>query len=275
MTTTEQTTYDPNTWQLPVATEHVFAPKRQRYCLVVPVWNEGQRIKNVLTKLQAHTDKIDIVVIDRGSTDGSTDAAYLQSMHVRALLVLGDTGAPPSQIVTGAQLRLGYAFAMQEGYDAVITIDGNDKDDVPALPNFIKLLEEGYDFVQASRYAPGGKGVNTPWVRDLVIQYIHVPIVSWLAGFSYTDTTQGYRAYSRALLTDPRLAIFRNDFIGYELLVYLSVNAPRKGFRVTETPVTRTYPAKKKAPTKITFIKGNLALLKTLLDVGRKRYDPR
>jgi len=267
--------YPQQTWQIPEATPNIFSTKSQKYCLIIPVWNEGERIRNVLTKLQSFSNLIDIVVVDRGSTDGSINHDYLKSKRVRALFVLSQNDYPTSQIVTGAQLRLGYAFALAEGYDGVITIDGNDKDEVAALPTFIALLKEGYDFVQASRYLPGGKGINTPWVRDFAIKCIHVPIVSFLAGFTYTDTTQGYRAYSRRVLTDSRLAIFRSVFIGYELLVYLSVNIPRLQYRVIETPVVRTYPAKKKVPTKITFIKGNFALLKTLFDVARKRYDPR
>ncbi len=259
-----------STWEVPLYEVKVFAPRRTKYCLVIPVYNEGERIRSVLTKLQKYTDRIDVCVLDKGSTDGSLEPSLLQTLGVRALLIKDahDTGK------LSAQLRMGYAYALNEGYEGIVTIDGNDKDDVDALPSFIVRLDEGYDFVQASRYVPGGKGINTPVIRDLAIRIIHAPLISILSRFHYTDTTQGYRAYSRTFLLDERVAPFRKIFAGYELLAYLSVKAPRLGYRVIETPVTRTYP-KGKVPTKISAVRGNLDLFTILAKLCVNGYDKR
>ena len=66
----------------------------------------------------------------------------------------------------------------------------------------------------------------------------------------------------------------RDIFIGYELLAYLSVRASQIGLRVCEIPVRREYPANEKTPTKISFFKGNMELLRILFRLSKKIYDP-
>ncbi len=153
-------------------------------------------------------------------------------------------------------------------------MDGNNKDDPSALPSFIKALESGIDHVQGSRYIRGGQAVNTPFLRHWGVRLMHAPLISWASGHPYTDTTNGFRAYSRRLLEDPRVAPFRDAFVGYELHYYLAIRAARLGFQVLEVPVTREYPAAGQTPTKISGWRGNWSILKTLLKVVRGDYNP-
>src|SRR5579871_6337668 len=150
--------------------------------------------------MAAVADQVDIIVADGGSTDGSLALDSLGEFQLRALLVKRDAGK------LSAQMRMAIAFALDEGYDGMIVIDGNDKDDVSAIPTFLRLLEDGYDHVQGSRYIPGGHGINTPLSRSLGVRLLHAPAISIAARTRYTDTTNGFRAYSRRLLTDPRVA---------------------------------------------------------------------
>jgi hypothetical protein len=90
----------------------------------------------------------------------------------------------------------------------------------------------------------------------------------------YTDTTNGFRAYSRRFLTDPRVQPFRDVFQAYELHYYLAIRAARLGFKVAETPVTRRYPARGPTPTKIRGFRGNAAILRTLAAAVIGRFDP-
>ena len=100
------------------------------------------------------------------------------------------------------------------------------------------------------------------------------PLISLAAGARYTDTTNGFRAYSRRLLSDPRVQPLRDVFVGYELHYYLAIRAARLGFRAIEAPVTRRYPAAGKVPTKISPVKGNLLILRTLAAVVFGRFNP-
>ena len=256
-------------WQVPTFETPVWLGRQHPCCVVIPVINEGERIKRLLSRMAAlKIDEIaDIIIVDGGTTDGSLELKTLQQKSVRGLLV--KTG--PGKL--SAQLRCAYAFALDQGYEGIVTIDGNDKDDPEAIPRFIEAIEQGVDFVQASRFIAGGAAENTPKSRDFAIRFIHAPMLSRFSGFGWTDTTQGFRAYSRKMLLDPRIAPFRDVFNTYELLAYLSYRAPQLGYRCLELPTIRRYP-KGEVPTKISSFKGNLAVLRVLLRACRGAYNP-
>lgn len=233
--------------------------KKSNYAVVIPVINEGKRIISLLSKFQKlNLKNIDLIIVDGGSTDQSLEK--IQEKGVDTLILKLGLGK------LGAQLRCAYHYCLNRGYRGVITIDGNDKDDPSAIPQFIKKLEEGFDFVQASRFIPGGEEKNTPLTRKLAIRLIHAPLLSLSSGFQWTDTTQGFRAYSANLLSSKDINIFRDYFNNYELLFYLSHIAPRLGFKCVEVPSRRSYP-KGKVPTKINGFTGNIKVLWTLIKV--------
>ncbi len=246
------------------------SPRATKYCLLIPIINEHGRIEAELEK--AKTFGIDwacdIVICDGGSTDGSTDMDMLRKFGVNTFLV--KTG-PGKQ---GAQLRMGFWWALQRGYEGFVTIDGNNKDSIEDTLKFLEKLEEGYDFVQGSRFIKGGKAVRTPLSRYLAVKLLHAPLISITAKHHFTDTTNAFRAYSRRYLEDQRVQIFRDIFNSYELLAYLSVRASQLGMKVCEIPVTRTYPLGEIMPTKIVGFKGNLLLLKILLNNLLGKYNP-
>lgn len=257
-------------WQVPTFDTPLWLGRQHPWCVVIPVINEGARIKSLLSRMASlKIDGIaDIIIVDGGSTDGSLKIDSLQQNGVRGLLV--KTG--PGKL--SAQLRCAYAFALDQGYEGIISIDGNDKDDPEAIPRFIEALKQGVDFVQASRFIAGGMAENTPKSRDFAIRFIHAPMLSFFSGFSWTDTTQGFRAYGRKMLLDDKIAPFREVFMTYELLAYLSYRAPRLGYRCIELPTVRRYP-KGEVPTKITSFKGNLAVLEVLFRACFRCYNPK
>ena len=247
-----------------------FAGKGHKYCLLIPLFNEGARFSSQLEKMRAAGvfEAVDVAICDAGSTDGCTGHDLLTRYGVNALLVRRGRGR------YSTDLRMGYAWALARGYEGFITVDGNDKDDTAATPDFVARLDEGYDYVQGSRYIPGGKGINTPLIRQLALKLINEPVMSLCAKQHLTDTTNGFRAYSRKFLTDPRVQPFREAFFGYELIYYLPVRACRLGFRVVETPVTRAYPDSGEVPSKIGGFKGNLYQLSILWHMIRGDYNP-
>lgn len=247
-----------------------FFPKRSRYCLLIPVFNEHGKLEPELERAKRFgiDELVDIFILDGGSNDGCTEEKTLQKEGVSTLLV--KTGAGKQ----GAQLRMGFYYALERGYDGVITVDGNNKDSVESVPLFIERLEEGYDFVQGSRYIAGGKAENTPFYRYIAVKWIHAPLVSKAAGEKFTDTTNAFRGYSKRYLKHPDVQIFREIFSGYELLAYLSIRAAQLDLKTTEVPVERRYPKAGKTPTKISPVKGSANLLGILLKAVHGRYNP-
>lgn len=258
------------TWEFPDFEETELHPKKHKYCVCIFVINEGEKVQKQLKTMKPFTKQIDIVVADGGSTDGSLEPSFLKSQNVRALLTKKGKGK------LSAQMRMALAWAMHQGYEGVIVVDGNGKDDITAIPDFIKLLDEGYDHIQGSRFIPGGKAINTPLERTLGLHLLHAPLLSLASRHRHTDTTNGFRGYSSKLLKDEGLQIFRDIFQTYELHYYLAVESARaKTFKLTETPVIRAYPAKGKTPTKISPIKGNLHVLKVLFKAAARQYRPK
>lgn len=244
--------------------------RKTKYCLCIPIINEGERIYKQLQRAQQHgIDKlVDIIICDGDSTDGSTEINQLKAVGVNTLLTKKDSGKQ------GAQLRMGFWFALQRGYEGIITIDGNNKDSIESVPLFIEKLEQEFDFVQGSRYVEGGKAINTPKIRHFAVKFIHSPLISLTARHRFTDSTNAYRCYSKKYLTHPKVQPFRPIFTTYELLAFLSVRASQLGLKVGEVPVERKYPESGKVPTKISFFKGNFNLIKILVNNLFGKYNP-
>ena len=255
-------------WEVPEFEAQIYAPRRNIYALVIPVINEGERIRAQIARTSALDFPVDIVIADGGSTDGSLDPQFV-SDKVRAVLV--KTG--PGKL--SAQLRLAYSWALQEGYQGIVTVDGNGKDGVAAIADMVSKLRDGYDYVQGSRYAPGGLAENTPLERTVANRCVHAPLLSLAGRHWLSDTTNGFRAYSRRYLLDSRVAPFRDIFMRYELLFYLTVRAGQLGYRVTEIGVERRYPADIPPPTKISGLSGKLDVLRQTFGAALGRYHPR
>ncbi len=248
-----------------------YAKKSKDYVVLIPIINEGDRIKKELMRAGKYHvgDYADLVICDGGSTDGCTEEKRLRRLGINTLLTKQDIGKQ------GAQLRMGIWWALQRGYKGIITIDGNNKDSIEDVPLFIEKLKSGYDFVQGSRFIKGGKAVNTPFIRLLSVKLIHAPVISLTARQRFTDTTNAYRAYSARYLQDKRVQPLRDIFMTYELLAYLSVRATQLGYKACEVPVTRAYPKSGKTPTKISFFKGNSELMKILFKNLFGIYQPK
>lgn len=247
----------------------VFRPKASHVALIIPVINEGDRIRRQLTAI--HEDgiheQVDVVIADGGSTDGSVESGFLLGAGVRARLTKLGPGRQ------GAQFRMALAWALAEGYEIFVTMDGNGKDGIDGILRIAEKVAEGYDYVQGSRYHPEGRAINTPLARKLLGRFVHAPVCSLSAGARLTDTTNGFRGYSRDLL-EGSLEVFRDCFSGYEFLFYISCRAARFGYAVTEVPVTRSYPASGKVPTKMTSLGAKLGVFSELWRCATGHYDP-
>lgn len=247
-----------------------YKEKQMKYCICIPIINEKERIKKELLKAKKYgIDKLaDIIICDGDSKDGSTESEQLKKLGVNTLLIKKDVGKQ------GAQLRMGFWWALQRGYKGIITIDGNNKDSIEDTPKFIEKLDAGYDFIQGSRFIKGGQAINTPLLRWMSVRLIHAPIISFTAKQKFTDTTNAFRAHSKKYLEHVKVKPFRDIFSTYELLAYLSVRASQIGLKVCEIPVIRKYPRNKKLPTKISPIKGNCNLFKILIKNMIGIYKP-
>ena len=256
----------PKYYQIPKYEQAYTSEKQNDYCVAIFVINEGEKLHKQLQRMQNSNLNIDIIISDGGSSDGSTDSRVLKNLGVNTLLIKKENGK------LGSQMRIAFSWAIEKGYKGVVVIDGNNKDSVENINDFVEKLKLGYDHIQGSRFIPGGKAINTPKSRLLGLKVLHVPMMRLASGFKYTDTTNGFRAYSRKLLLADNMAVFRDVFTSYEYHYYLAIEAVKQGYKCIEIPVTRIYP-KGKVPTKISPIRGNLNVIITLFKSCTGRFN--
>jgi dolichol-phosphate mannosyltransferase len=255
-------------WELPNYSVEEYAEKSSEYCITFPVFNEGERISIQLERLKPVCGNVDIIICDGDSTDGCTEAKKMKKHGVRAVIRKNGAGR------MCAKIRLSLAYALRQGYEGIMTADGNNKDGVEAVPQYIAAFEAGCDVVLGSRYLPGGRSENTPLLRSLGIRLLHAPLMSLFARRRLTDTTNPFRMYCRDYLLDSRLKPFRKIFDSYNLHYYLAFQAVKLGYRVEEIAVERSYPPDAPPPTHITGIKEHGRIVLELLKTVTGGYDP-
>ena len=253
--------------ELPKFDLHVFKSRKTKYCICIPIINEGEKIKKQLAEMKKIIPLADVIIADGGSTDNSTSPKLLKRFGVRTLLIKKSPGRQATQ------LRMAFAYALDEGYKGIIQMDGNNKDGINAIPSFIKALDQGYDYIQGSRFIKGGKAINTPFRRSIGIRYFVSPVLSLASKYWYTDVTNGFRAYSRKYLLHLDVKPFRNIFVSYSLNFYLTVRANQLMLKTKEIPVTRKYP-KGKIPTKMSGLGSELNLFSEVLKTALGYYYP-
>ncbi|MCA9404843.1 MAG: glycosyltransferase family 2 protein, partial [Candidatus Omnitrophica bacterium] len=207
--------------------------------------------------------QVDYLVMDDCSTDGTTE--LIQSYAGRGV----QTIRHERQSGVGAAIRTAIRHARQQGYECLAIMAGNDKDNPQELPRIIDpILKEGYDFVQGSRYlGGGGTGGDMPFYRKLATR-MHPVLMSMITGRRVTDSTNGFRAFRLTVLDDARINLDQPWLDKYELEPYLMFKAIKLGYKFTEAPVTKIYPAKKLGYTKMKPITGWWSILRPLIFLG-------
>jgi glycosyltransferase involved in cell wall biosynthesis len=198
-----------------------------RTLVFIPAWNEEGSIAAVIAGVRESLPEADLLVIDDGSTDATTERAREAGALVASL---------PFNQGLGAALQTGYLHARREGYDFCAHLDA-DGQHPPA--EVARLLEEVYanraDLVIGSRYRDPGKAESDDY-KPTISRRIGTGVFRFFLTLAtrqrFTDTTSGMRAANREvmLLFSER---YSPDFAEIESLQL----AVREGLRVEEVPV--------------------------------------
>jgi len=237
-------------------------PLRVLACSVA--FNEAVKIARVVERVN-RADVDEFIVLDDGSTDATP-----QAVRDRGFRVVSH----PSQSGVRAAIRTVVRLAQKEQFDVVVIMAGNDKDRPQEIPRLVDPIRRGdADFVQGSRYLPGGDFGNMPVYRRLATQFVHPWLFSRVAFRRITASTNGFRAFRVSLFDDPRIDIDQDWLVKYELEPYIFFKAIRLGYKVREVPVTKIYPPHEQGYTKMKPITGWWSILRpiVLLGLGLKK----
>ncbi|MFH1671317.1 MAG: glycosyltransferase family 2 protein [Candidatus Portnoybacteria bacterium] len=209
--------------------------QNKKVILIVPVFNERGRINEVVKKTKG-TSIDEVCMANDGSDDGSDDVAR----HLGATVL-----SHQKRMGIGAAIRTGIKHALADNFDIIVVCAGNNKDNPQEVDGLLKpIVEDGYDYIQGSRYLKGGKWGNMPLHRKIGCPLFAL-LYSFLMGKRFTDVTNGFRAYTTKFIQDKRINIDQKWLDGYDLEFYLQYKAITLGYKIREVPVTKIYPNKK------------------------------
>ena len=207
--------------------------------------------------------KVDYLIVDDGSTDGTSEMiSSFSSQGVQTVKHAVRTGV-------GAAIRTAIQCASDKGYEVLVIMAGNDKDNPEEIPYLLSpILEKEFEIVQGSRYLGGNRiGGDMPFYRKLATK-LHPFLFSLFVGRKVTDTTNGFRAMRLSLFQDARINLDQQWLNAYELEPYILFKSIRLGHRFCEAPVTKIYPARALGYTKMKPIVGWWSILKPIFYLG-------
>ena len=234
--------------------------------LVVPVaYNENVKLKTAIERYLSSCvrDRTDYLIVDDASDDGTTEV--IESFIAQDVATVRHS----QRKGVGAAIRTAIQYARTKGYGVLVIMAGNNKDNPDEIPRLVDpILNDGYDFIQGSRYLAGkGIGGDMPAYRKLATR-LHPLLMSLITKRKVTDSTNGFRAFRLSLFDHPRINIDQAWLDHYELEPYLLFKAITLGFRFMEVPVTKVYPSRKLGYTKMSPITGWWSILRPLVFLG-------
>jgi dolichol-phosphate mannosyltransferase len=200
--------------------------------IVMPTYNERENLPRMVQRLLSLPVKVDLLVVDDNSPDGTgklADELAARHPEVHVLHRQEKNGLGRAYIA-------GFKWALARHYEFVFEMDGDfshNPDDVPA---FLEAAENA-DLVLGSRYVNGIRIINWPLHR-LMLSKGAAAYVKIITGMPITDPTGGYKCFRRSALQALNLDEVQSN--GYSFQIELTHKLWRQGYRVAEVPIIFT-----------------------------------
>ena len=213
---------EPNERSANVATHY---PKLS---IIIPAYNEERRLPDTLKKItawmQSITFAVEILIVENGSQDRTTEIAESFAHRFDNIIVLHSSKGK------GAAVREGM---LQGKGDLLFVCDADLSMPIAEIENFLPLCAAGYHIVIGSREAPGARRYNEPFHRHLIGRVFNA-IVRVLVIPGFDDTQCGFKLFQREVARD----VFRRQTIfGWTFDVEVIYIALRYGYRIAEVPI--------------------------------------
>ena len=200
-----------------------------RILIVIPTYKERENLETLFTSIREHQPEADILVVDDASPDGTAEYAESLGARIGRVCVLRRAG----RFGIGSAYRDGFRRGLEQGYDRLVSMDGDLSHDPSYLPDLVRLTESA-DVAIGSRYVHGISVVN--WdLKRLALSVGGNRYARLVTGLPVRDCTSGFQCFRREVLE--RVGVGRLRSNGYAFLVELKFLAHRYGFRLRELPI--------------------------------------
>jgi hypothetical protein len=220
-----------------------------RVAAIVPALNEAEVIGRVVEEIRAADPRIDVVVVDDASSDETAEVARALGASVLRL---------PFNVGIGGAVQTGFRFAVAQGYDLAVRLDGDGQHDAREIPKLLGPVERGdANIVIGSRFAEAGGTYRPPFARRIGIR-VFARLVSLLGGQRVTDTTSGFIALDRL-----GIQLFARDYPHDYPEVEATLVALRSGLRLAQVQVEMR--ERETGASSITFLRSLYYIVKVML----------
>ncbi len=225
------------------------SPSLGRIVAVVPAYDEAEVIGKVVDEIRSFDPAIDVVVIDDASRD---ETAAVARSHGATVLRL------PHNVGIGGAVQTGFKFALAEGYDTAIRLDGDGQHDAAELGKLLAPLElRDADLVIGSRFVDPDGTYRPPLARRIGIR-VFARLVSALTGHRVTDTTSGFLALDRV-----GIELFASEYPHDYPEVEATLVALKSGLRLSQVQVEMR--ERETGSSSITFVRSLYYMVKVML----------
>lgn len=201
--------------------------------VIIPTYNEKENVERILRKVFSLPEDLHVLIVDDGSPDGTAEIVKSLQLEFPGKLHLEQRRG---KLGLGTAYIYGFKWALARNYKFIFEMDCDFSHNPEDLPRLLAPLKEGKaDLSVGSRYCKGGKVSNWPLNRILMSYFasVYVRCILWI---NVKDTTAGFKCYSDKVLRAIDLDDIR--FVGYAFQIEMKYRALKKGFRITEVPIT-------------------------------------
>jgi dolichol-phosphate mannosyltransferase len=202
----------------------------QRILVIIPTYNERENLPRLLPSVLEQDERIDILVVDDGSPDGTGQLADEIAAGEPRVHVIHREG----KLGLGTAYITGFHWGLERGYQVLFEMDADFSHDPAHIPLFLMAIED-FDVVLGSRYLHGRVTVANWPITRLLLSYFANRYARVVTGLPVADATGGFKCFRREVLES--IDLDRVESNGYAFQIEVSFRAWKKGFRIGEIPI--------------------------------------
>ena len=197
-----------------------------KFLIIIPAYNEAENIPSLVEEIRGYfpAGTRDILIVDDGSSDRTRDAARASNVKVITL---------PFNLGYGDALQTGYKYALRNGYDFVVQMDGDGQHDPAYIKSLLdRVMDDEADIALGSRFLGESRVYKMGVLRRIGSIFFSI-IASMITGQRITDPTSGFQAMNKKVFSFYALDIYPSDFPDADVIILSKFY----GFRIKEVPV--------------------------------------